>query len=69
MPVATPEEGMGAGRERGSAVSCLHVPLALLPIVAIQRHPKISNTTCRGEKDDVQNPLTHLMCDVLQNTA
>lgn len=36
MPVATPEEGMGAGRDGQSAVSCLHVPLALLPIAATQ---------------------------------
>ena len=67
MPMATPEEGMGAGREGGRAVSSLHFPLALPLIVATQQHLQISNTACRGDKDDAQNPLTHLMHDVLQN--
>lgn len=67
MPMTTPEEGMGVGREGGTAVSSLHFPLAFPLIVATQQHPQTSNTACRGEKDDAQNPLTHLMHDILQN--
>lgn len=69
MPMATPEERMGAGREGGTVVSSLHFPLALPLITATQQHPQMSNTACRGEKDDAQNPLTRLMHDVLQNTV
>lgn len=69
MSVATPKGGMGTGREGGPAVSSLHFPLALPPIAATQQHPQMSNTACRGEKDHTQNPLTHLMHTVLQNTV
>lgn len=50
MPMATPEEGTGAGRGGGTAVSSLRFSLALPPIVATQQHPHMSNTACRGEK-------------------
>lgn len=50
MPMATPEEGTGARRGGGTAVSSLRFSLALPPIVATQQHPHMSNTACRGEK-------------------
>lgn len=60
---------MGAGSEETRAVSSLHFPLALSLTAATQQHPLMSNTACRGEKDDVENPLTHPMHHVLQNTV
>lgn len=70
MSMAPPKGGQeGAGREGGTAVSALHFPLALPPIAATQQHPQMSNTACRGEKDHPQNPLTHVMHTVLQNTV
>lgn len=63
--MAPPKGGQeGAGREGGTAV-----PLALPPVAATQQHPEMSNTACRGEKDHTQNPLTHVMHTVLQNTV
>lgn len=60
---------MGAGGEEARAVSSLHFPLALPLFAATQQHPLMSNTARRGEKDDVENPLTHPTHHVLQNAV